>query len=308
MGLWSSIKKGVKGVFKGVKKVFKKVGKAAGKFFRSKFGRVILIAAAVVTAGAALYAAYAQYTVTAGSFLTKFVAGAKAFVGALASPVKSVKNMFGVGAEAGAAGGQAVAAAEQVGAAGDVIAGGGAGVTAAPIDMIAGGAEANQGLMAGANSIRGLGPDLTGLAGGSGGGAGALTGAGEGWMMPQVGAESLTKGASDAGGWLSKAASGAKEFVKSTGGGIVAGQMISGYAKGKQQEELLKEEERIRRYYDYDWKNSNALNNVNYNINTPQGLLSRASQTPRAVRESQPDRGNTYQYGGGNSNYAPVGG
>jgi hypothetical protein len=48
------IGKAVKGIFKGIKKVFSAVGKAVSKIFGSKLGKILLVAAAIFTGGAAL--------------------------------------------------------------------------------------------------------------------------------------------------------------------------------------------------------------------------------------------------------------
>jgi hypothetical protein len=53
-GVFKAIGKAVKGIFKGIKKVFSAVGKAVSKIFGSKLGKILLIAAAIFTGGAAL--------------------------------------------------------------------------------------------------------------------------------------------------------------------------------------------------------------------------------------------------------------
>lgn len=83
MGLFSGIKKVFKKIGDGVKKVFKKVGEFIGKVANSKLGKILMIAATVVTAGAALYGAFtgAMAGVTQGAtFLDKFMMGAKGFL------------------------------------------------------------------------------------------------------------------------------------------------------------------------------------------------------------------------------------
>lgn len=83
MGLFSGIKKVFKKIGDGVKKVFKKVGQFIGKIANSKLGKILLIAATVVTAGAALYGAFtgAMQGITQGAgFLDKFMMGAKGFL------------------------------------------------------------------------------------------------------------------------------------------------------------------------------------------------------------------------------------
>jgi hypothetical protein len=98
MGMFDKIKKVAKKIVKGVKKVFKKVVDTVVKILNSKIGKVIMLAATVVTAGAALYGAYAGMTgalstAQAGSFATKFTTG---FKGALAG----LKTGAGMGQKA----------------------------------------------------------------------------------------------------------------------------------------------------------------------------------------------------------------
>ena len=108
MGLFSGIKKGFKKVFKGVKKAFKKVGKFAGKVMSSKWFKGLMIAAAVFTGGMALMAGFGNAMATSGTFMTKFVAGAKGFMAGLMNPVAT-----GKGALAGAQGGGGLSGALQ---------------------------------------------------------------------------------------------------------------------------------------------------------------------------------------------------
>lgn len=98
MGMFDKIKKVAKKIVKGVKKVFKKVVDTVVKVLNSKIGKAIMLAATVVTAGAALYGAYAGMTgalstAQAGSFATKFTTG---FKGALAG----LKTGAGMGQKA----------------------------------------------------------------------------------------------------------------------------------------------------------------------------------------------------------------
>src|SRR5688572_24276062 len=102
MGLFSKIKKGIKGIFKGVKKAFKSVIKGVGKILSSKFGKILLGAIAVFTAGTALIAGAGAFTSTAGGFMTKFVAGAKEFVATLANPIGKAKELMGGASQASA--------------------------------------------------------------------------------------------------------------------------------------------------------------------------------------------------------------
>ena len=99
----------VKGVVKGVGKVFKKVIGAVGKVLGSKLGKLVMFAIAIYTGGMALAAGFNSFmTSTAPSFLGKFVAGAKGFVGALTGKGVAEKGVEGavVAGGEGAAGSQ----------------------------------------------------------------------------------------------------------------------------------------------------------------------------------------------------------
>jgi hypothetical protein len=110
MGLFSGIKKAFKKVFKGIKKVFKKVGKFVGKILNSDFGKILMIAAAVFTGGAALMAGIGNASAASG-FIGKFVAGAKGFMSGLLRPMATWK-----GAIQGAQAGTGILAGAQAGA------------------------------------------------------------------------------------------------------------------------------------------------------------------------------------------------
>lgn len=114
MGLFSGIKKLGKKLFKGVKKVFKKVGKFVGKVMKSKIGKMIMLAASVVTGGLSIAAFAGGFMGQAAgaSLLTKFVAGAKAFAGTLLNPVGAAKGAFQGVAQGGGLGGLAQGAAQ----------------------------------------------------------------------------------------------------------------------------------------------------------------------------------------------------
>lgn len=211
MGLFKKLKKAAKGVFKGVKKVFKKVGKFVGKIAGSKWGKALMLSAAVFTGGVALTAGFsAMGSQAAGAtFMTKFAAGAKAFGSALMNPIAATQQMA-----TGAAGGTAGAFGGVTGA-------------AAPGTMTA------------------AAPAAANVAAQAVGAAPAAT---------------------STGGLLSKAGSLAGSILKTPGvvdaGGKIISSMIGGAAEGKLQEAKLKEEERIRRYYDKAWQDPSGLSQV----------------------------------------------
>lgn len=210
MGLFKKLKKAAKGVFKGVKKVFKKVGKFVGKIAGSKWGKALMLSAAVFTGGVALTAGFsAMGSQAAGAtFMTKFAAGAKAFGSALMNPIAATQQMA-TGAAAG----------------------------------------------------------VPGIAGAAGAAApGTITTA-----LPAAGnvaaqAVGAAPAATSTGGLLSKAGSLAGSILKTPGvvdaGGKIISSMIGGAAEGKLQEAKLKEEERIRRYYDKAWQDPSGLSQV----------------------------------------------
>lgn len=231
MGLFSGIKKAFKKVFKGIKKVFKKVGEFAGKILSSDIGKALMIAAAVFTGGAAIMAGIGNAAATTGSFLTKFVAGAKGFMAGMLNPMDTWKGALGgmkdgtgllSGAVEGAGLGETAIA--QAGNAGELVESGGAGATEA-IEAAPSAADA------------GLGADKVGT------------------MQQTQAAAEAGKAAANVGaaanepGLLSKGLSWAGDFAKSTGGGLILTNAIQGLAQGKALEDQLKHGD----YYDRKW-------------------------------------------------------
>lgn len=261
MGLFKSIKKAVKKVVKGVKKVFKKATKFVGKIAGSKWGKALLIASAVFTGGMALAAGFQGFTGTAGTFMTKFVAGAKEFAGALANPISKAKEMMGGAATTGQAA-QAAQVAEGATQAGEMV---GAAGTAAQT-----GADAAGMVAQGAQAAQQVGQATAGVA---------------------APAAQAAQGGGGIGGMLSKAAGAAWDFAKSPAGGTVISGVVKGYAEGKQQEELLKEQERVRRYYDNQWRDPNQLAQLHaaagQDVSVPGGYLDRAQRVNKFLNERQ---------------------
>ena len=291
MGLFSSIKKVVKKVVKSVKKVFKKVLKFVGKIASSKWGKALMIASAVFTGGMALSAGFQGFTQSAGGFLTKFVAGAKEFVGALANPMGQAKKRLG-GAEAAA--GQAATASGAAKAATQTAA-----------------SEAAQNLVGAAGGATRTGADALGTLAAGGtqnvsqlGQAAAQVGKAATGIAPgaasaaaQGAAQATTAGGggggllSQAGGLLKKAGGAALDFAKSDAGGQIISGVMKGYAEGAQQEEQWKEEERIRRYYDNQWRDPSQIamlqGAVAGDIQLPGGDLDRARRVNSFLNERQ---------------------
>lgn len=273
MGLFSSIKKKFKKVARAIKKEFKRKMKKLGKVLNSKWGKALLIVAAVFTAGIALAAAAGAVGAQAAgaTFLTKFVAGAKAFVGALMNPIGAAKNMMGgAGAAAGAGAGAAEAAAPAIGE----VAGQAAGN--ASMDMIAGASSTAADLGTGA---------AAGFEGATH--AAAQTAAQAAPTMAQMAAPVAP---SASGGFLSAAGNAAKEFVKSPGGGQVVSSMVQGFAAGQSQEELLKAQEAERRRQDEEWRDPGKLENLRSSVrdvNVPGGYIDRARRVSEFLNERQ---------------------
>jgi hypothetical protein len=281
MGIFSGIKKAVKKVFKGVKKVFKKAGKFVGKVLGSKWGKALMLAAAVVTGGLAIAGGVGAFTGQAAgaSFMTKFVAGAKGFVGALLNPVAAGKGALSA-AQAGTSLTQGVArgvgALEGVAAA----AGGAAGVTPG-VDAAAvlegGAATATPGAVAPAASTAGLE------------GAGAVSPLSASTPMAPVveGTPAWVSPAEKAGGMLKKAAGKAYDFATSTGGGLVLANAAQGYAAGKAQEDMLKKGD----YYDRQWADprQNMLLDAAARVRpkTPEGYAERSRRMDRDTNRFQ---------------------
>jgi len=100
MGLFSGIKKAVKGVFKGIKKAFKSVVGVIGKAMNSKLGKVIMTAVAIYTGGLAIAGGVQGWGAAAANgagFMGKFVAGAEGFITTLFNPIDATKNLMAGG-------------------------------------------------------------------------------------------------------------------------------------------------------------------------------------------------------------------
>jgi hypothetical protein len=207
MGLFKSIKKIGKKIFKGLKKKFKKGLIAFGKIAGSKWGKILMLASSIFTGGMALAAGFSSFTGTAGGFMVKFVAGAKGFMGGLTSPLTQAKKMMGAGATVGQTTGALAGAAQ----------------AAKPMKGVL------QGVTQAGQTVGAQLPAALQVPGK------ALTAGLQGLQQaPPPGA---------GGGWLSKAAGFAADFIKSEGG---AG-LIKGVGEGMAAEEKQKHEDRFRR-------------------------------------------------------------
>src|SRR5512139_1256079 len=111
--LFKGIGKAVKSIFKGIGKVFSAIGKGIKKLFSSKFGKILLIAAAVFFGGAALGlwatpfgAAAGTATAGVGSTLgaetITAAAGSSGMLGAAGAEAASTGFLAGMEGAAGA--------------------------------------------------------------------------------------------------------------------------------------------------------------------------------------------------------------
>jgi hypothetical protein len=105
MGLLKKIGKRIKRVFRGVKKVFKKVTKFVGRAMKSKWGRALMIAATIFTMGAAagLWGGFGAAGAAAGGAAGAASGGGATAGGFFSKFVTGAKNFLGVGKGAGAA-------------------------------------------------------------------------------------------------------------------------------------------------------------------------------------------------------------
>ena len=255
MGLLKKIGKGFKKVYSGIGKVFKKVFKGLGKFLSSKWGKGLMIALSVFTMGTALMAGAAAWNSAAAgsSFLTKFVAASKGFIGALMGTGGAAKDAAGAGAGVGAE--QAVQGAAQATGAVQELAGPAGEIAANVADPLTGIAKA-------ANA-------------GAGAGSGAVDVAGElGKTFANVGSQ-VSEGlrgfvpTSGRGNMLTKLLKGTGEFAKSKGGGQLIGSVLKGYAENKSIEEMENKRRKETRRFNRLWAESDIDTRPIFNIQTP---------------------------------------
>jgi cytoskeletal protein RodZ len=281
MGLFSSVKKRFKKVTRAVKKEFKRKMKKLGKVLNSKWGKALMIVAAVFTAGVALAAAATAFSAQAATatFLTKFVAGAKAFVGALMNPIGAAKNIFGAGAQAAGTTGAVTATGEAAGAvAGEAtVAQGGN----AAMEMVAGGTQ----------SATQMGSGTAGLEASTH--AAAQTAA---QAAPAVATTAPTMAPVATDGLLKTAGKGLLSYAKSPGGGQMIASTIQGYAQGAQAEEMIKAQREDEARKEAQWRDPAQLENLRgsvRDVNVPGGYLDRARRVSEFLNERQyryPDR------------------
>lgn len=253
MGLFSSIKKAFKKIFSGIKKVFKKVVGVVGKIAGSKWGKILLTAAAIFSGGMALVGGVQGWTAAAAEgagFMGKFVSAAKGFMSALANPVDKAKELFGKAAGAGevaAATGQTGAAAQK---SAEITAQATQTAETAAIESAAAGAVPEA--AAGGAKVAETAAQVAQAPGRE---AVATMFKGQ---LPTKTAEALATGEPVKKHWLTKAGEFAKEFVMSPTGAQVLGGAMTGMSEGAQLEAAMEHQDRIRRRW-MDPQNELAL-------------------------------------------------
>lgn len=265
MGIFSAIGDAFKSVFKGIAKVFSPILKPLGKLMNSSFGKALMIGLSIFTLGTAMVAGYAAFTanMAANGFVTAFVEGGKAFLttltgvgggeGGLLAPNATTSEAMISGS--GAAADATALAMEQGGSAGVA---GQSGIAGAESALEGGGALAE-----GASGSGAFGPGATGDVPMRAVTAGGGPTTGQGAMLPEAAGDAAkvadltakNTGAITAtgeqGGWLSRAAEGAKEFAMSESGGQVIGSLVQGVGNYYTQKDQQEFDDRIRR----DWAN-----------------------------------------------------
>jgi hypothetical protein len=316
MGFFSSLWKGVKSVFTGIMKIFSPILKPLGKILGTGWGKALMLALSVFTMGASLMAGYSAFTNTAGSFLTKFVAGGKAFIGSLLGkkPAEAGTAAAPPVAGGGAAGELAAAEGINPGALlGDVSQGGGAiqsgsgafgpGPTGDVMQqaVMAGGPGGGQGAMLPPGGVApptvppgmkpGVGVDIPPFSAGPQGMGTSAVGKQMGQIAAQPAAGQKFGFGTDTRGWLQKAAGKAWEFAKTETGREIIGGMMEGYYQGKRDDAYYAEQRRI----DDMWRNPNDPGRRGIEeqrqrlsrFNAPQGMAGAGSvYASRIARQS----------------------
>lgn len=264
MGIFSSIGKAFKSVFKGIMKVFSPILKPLGKLMNSSLGKAIMIGLSIFTLGTAMVAGYGAFSASmaaSNGFIASFVEGGKVFMGSLLG--KGADEASTALAEGGAQTGSL--AAEQAG-----IAAQSGSMNPALLEGGQSAIDAGGALAEGASGSMAFGPepagDVMNMATSAGGGAEGMAGSGSfgpGGGIPEAAGEAaqvaeLTSSGGGVlqeagGGWLDSIKEGAanmfKEdgFLRSEGGGQVAGALISGVGNYYTEKDRQEFQDRIRR-------------------------------------------------------------
>lgn len=293
MGFLSDIWKGIKGIVSGVLSIFKPILKPIQKFLGSSIGKVLMIVASIFTFGAALMAGGTAFFSAAGaansfgSFMGAFVEGGKAFM----------TSLTGIGG------------AEAATTTATMPAGGPLTMTAEEAFMAAGqGAGAGTGFMETAAAAAGPPVGSTGnILGGSeaiSAATAAAPAAGPTTALAKAGGELATRVPPGAeGNWLSKAAKGAWEYVKSEPGSELVGDIIGGIGGAMGREDEQAHERRVEEQFanpdDPGMQDMARQRAEGYNLPTADTYGQRLPENQRAFKPTIPYRGRLSAAAGG---------
>lgn len=270
MGLFKSIGKAFSSIWNGVKKVFKAVVNVVKKVLASDLFKIVMIALSVFTLGTSLMAfgtAWgAEAAVQGATFMSKFVAGSKAFMGSMMG--KAGVDKAGDAAAGAAAMGPAPGAMN-VGEAAAMTNAGGVASTAADIAAAVPGATQAADKLASMNTANAAKAAVPAVESGGG----------------------IIKTGGD---WLSKAASGAKTFLESPGGGQIIGNVLGGIGEaGMQKDQQDFETRNERRFDDANDPGMKKLGALDYSVHSKPGWAA----DPDGGRLSQAERVRQNLYG-----------
>lgn len=242
MGLFSGIKKAVKGVFKGIKKAFGSVMESVSKFTNSDIGKAIMLAAAVYTGGLAIAGGIQGWGAAAAEgagFMGKFVAGAEGFITTMFNPITATENLMAGGGPLNASQLAGITAPSVAsGAANQITAGAVASPEMQAISNVAGGVPGAGTAVGPPSVLGGAGP--AGVPGAIPGATPTLAGASTSRAVESVAAEPS---------WLEKAANIGNKVLDVMDRPVIAS-MIQGYGEGKIAEEEREYGDRINRQWD----------------------------------------------------------
>lgn len=284
-GFLGKIWEGIKSVVKGVLSIFKPILKPIAKFLGSGLGKVLMIVASIFTFGAALMAGGSAFFggMAAGNgFMQSFIAGGKAFM----------TSLTGIGGAEKMA--QPVAGSPVV-------------KTAEEAFMAAGqGAGTGGGFMETAAAA--AGPPV-GSTGSALGGSEAIAAAAAPAMGPTAelaaaGGKLATRVPPAAeGNWLSKAAKGAWDYVKSEPGSELVGDIIGGIGGAMGREDEQAHERRVEEQFanpdDPGMQEMARQRAEGYNLPTADTYGQRLSENQRAFKPTIPYRGRLSAAAGG---------
>ena len=252
------------GITKGLRTVFSPVLAPLAKMMSTGWGKALMLALSVFTMGGALLAAGQSFTAglagtignTSGGFINAFVQGGEAFLKTMVGMETDLAAMGGTTAGNAA---EKVAGMNKVNATQDAAAMTDAAATTTNVAE----SSLQAGMQGGGKVPNPVGGSEQLLS------EGAASGAAE--KVSNVGKMSDVKAAAGAaktaaptegGNWLSKAASSAKEYLKSEHGQEMIGDIIGGIGEAGLQEDRQQHEDRIyRRWRNDDAKGQEELRN-----------------------------------------------